>query len=222
MTDGDIGGAWRKGYATDHIDFIANRGGHGRTSLNRHGRQSLPGIGGRIVLPSVVDRNPRRGAGRRIHESAERINLPVILRKRDVVRWKRHRLFLGPMIGGRIVFVDQSFRVPNRNKSSEDIHLSACRRAQNFLGGLWKWRELFPFGLRKSRRRRGAERNHRNGQLQPRENNLFESHDRPLIFGCAVLYNGLVHTASYSRIFHGTAVLAILHCEPFLIVDGRS
>ena len=178
-THGDIGGTGRKARATNHVDFVASRGGHGRTPLGGHWRESLPGVVGRVVLPRIVDRNPRCGTRGRIHESAERVNLPVIFRERDVMRRQRHGLFLRPLIVCRIVFVDQSFRLPNGNKSGEDIHLPACRRAQNFLGGLRKWRELLPFGLRKRRRRRRVERKHRYGELQSHQNNFFESHDRP-------------------------------------------
>ena len=132
-TQGRLCGTSRQTGAANYVDLIANRGGHRRTPLGGHWCECFPGIGGWIVFPGVVDRHPRRWAGRRIHESAKRVNLPVIFRERHVVRRKRHGFFLGPMIGGRIVFVDQSLRLPKRNQAGEDIHFPAGRPRPGFL-----------------------------------------------------------------------------------------
>src|SRR6202030_3138932 len=75
-THGDIGGTGRNAYAADYVDLVTNSGGHGRTPPGWHRRQGLPGISGRVVLPRIVDRNPRCRTCRRVHESAERVNLP--------------------------------------------------------------------------------------------------------------------------------------------------
>ena len=67
-----------------------------------------------------------------ILEAAERVDLPAVLGKGNVVRQQRHRLFLRPFVGGRIVFVDHADRLPAGSEPAEHVHLAArprCRKA---------------------------------------------------------------------------------------------
>ena len=58
-------GCFHRGGATDHVDLAAVFGGQCGAAPGGHRRQRLPGIGGRIVLPHVVNRLPCGAEGDR-------------------------------------------------------------------------------------------------------------------------------------------------------------
>src|SRR5215831_1922148 len=110
--------------SADDVDFPGDHCSHWRAPFGRHGRESLPTVGRRIILPDVVDRDPSRWAGCGRNETAEGVNLAVQFGHRDVMRGERHRFFLCPLIGSGIIFVDKSSRLPARRKPSHDVHLA--------------------------------------------------------------------------------------------------
>jgi hypothetical protein len=102
-------GPFHRGGAADHVDLAADFDGHRGPALAGQRRQRLPGIGRRIVLPNVVNRFPC-GADRDIgflrdDEATDHVNLAVSSGQRRMVGRPRHRLFLSPFVGGRVVLV---------------------------------------------------------------------------------------------------------------------
>ena len=154
--------AGRRRHTADHVDLVAHDGSHRRATLGRKGRQRLPVIGGGIVFPCIVDGHPRRRTRGRQHEAAERIDLAAIFGKCNVMRQHGHRFFLRPLVGGRIVLVDHSDRLPARSETAKDIHLAVRRYAQKLLCRLRKRCELGPFALPLRRRRQKQREPQRN------------------------------------------------------------
>ena len=87
----------------------------------------------------------------RRNEPAERINLAVVFGQSDVMSGQDHWFFLGPMVGRRIVFVDQADGRPYRRgyQACKHIKLAVGRNAKNLLVRFRKWSQLGPFSLRK-------------------------------------------------------------------------
>ena len=108
MKKGSLEPVHRRG-AADHVDLAADFDGHRGPAFAGQRRQRLPGVGRRIVLPRVVDGFPC-AAGRdlgvlRRHEAADHVNLAVGSGQGRMVGRPRHRLFLRPFVGGRVVLV---------------------------------------------------------------------------------------------------------------------
>ena len=144
--------------AADDMDLAVDDGCARGAALRRHRRERLPRIGCGIVLPSLADRHPGRGAGFRQPEAAECVDLVVVAGERDVVRRDRHRLLLRPPVGRRIVFEHQPDRFPAGREPGKDVEPATRDRAQNLLGRLRKRRELDPGSAGAGRWRRRMQR----------------------------------------------------------------
>src|SRR6266849_6471833 len=156
--------------AADHVYLVADRGRHWRTALGGHRRQRFPIVCNGIVFPRVVDRHPSWRARLRKNETAERVDLALVLGKGNVMRRERHRFLLRPLVGDGVVFVNHSDRLEAWRVPAEDVHLSVCRCAEQLFSRLWKRRKLRPLPLSESpaRAQQTGERS---------QQSTYESHD---------------------------------------------
>src|SRR6266851_976500 len=126
-------------------------------------------VGGGVVLPGIVDRHPGRRTRLRQHEAAEGVNLSLVLGEGNVVRSERHRFFLRPFVGRRIVFVHHADRLPSWREPAEDVHLAVCRGAEQLFRRLGERSELRPLPLSES-----PARPNQTGERNP--HSAYESH----------------------------------------------
>ena len=96
--------------AADDVDAALVFVGYRGAARERQWGQRFPRIGGRIVFPYVVDRQPagRRRVRGRI--SAEHVYFAVERCQRGVMRGQYHVLFPGPLVCRGFVFEYQSLR----------------------------------------------------------------------------------------------------------------
>src|SRR4029079_4598450 len=88
-----------------------------------------------VVLPRVVRGHIALSARLLLNSSAEDVDLPGVLRHRDVIRRERHVLLLGPLVAGRVVL---PYRAGRRTRhadriASDQIQLSRGNDAVAFL-----------------------------------------------------------------------------------------
>src|SRR6266581_4382436 len=155
--------------AADNVYLVADRGRDRRPALGGHRRQRFPIVCSRIVFPRVVDRHPGWRTRLRKDEAAERVDLALVLGKRNVMRRERHRPLLRPLVCDGVVFVNHSDRLEAWSVTAEHVHFSASRRAEQLLSRLGDGCELRPLPLSESparpnhtgkRKDRGAYENH--------------------------------------------------------------
>ena len=102
-------GLFHRRDAADHVDLAVDFDGHRGPALAGQRRQRLPGIGRRIVLPRVVSGFPCAAGWDlgflRGDEAPAHVNLAVRSGQGRMVGRPRHRLFLRPFVGGRVILV---------------------------------------------------------------------------------------------------------------------
>src|SRR6266404_1585201 len=141
-----VGGAWEPIDNAWEYDPAADSW-EGPPPLAGRRRRRLARVSLRIVLPRVVDgfpcaANGDRGVLRR-DEAAHHVNLAVRSREGRVVGGPRHRLFLRPFVGGRVVFVVDAPSlavVPAANH----VHLAVEGDAIELFIRLREWCALLP------------------------------------------------------------------------------
>ena len=98
------------GSAADHVDLAIHfrcDWGHARGG---HRREGFPGISDGIVLPGIIRRELIGTVRLRLNRAAEEIDFACISHRGEMMRGKRHVLFLSPVIGGGIVFLHEPRR----------------------------------------------------------------------------------------------------------------
>src|SRR6478736_4259591 len=109
--DRRIARARQAGGSADHVDLAVDRHGNAAATLGRQWSDRLPAIGGRRILPGIVDRLPGDVLAR-AHEAAEDIDLVVERDRHAVMHMRlRHRTLLRPALGGRIIDIDYAHRL---------------------------------------------------------------------------------------------------------------
>ena len=168
----------------DRVDLAADLDGHRGSALRGQRRQRLPGIGDRIVLPRVVDGLPcgaeRESRVRWRHEAAHHVDLAVCSGQRGMVRRPRHRLFLRPLVGGRVVLVVDPASlavVP----ASDDVQFAVHGNAVQLLIRLRERCALLPGRIGHLRMRRRDERHAGNQQREHRGSPLYDFRHEPLL-----------------------------------------
>ena len=163
-----LGACHRRG-AADHVDLAADFSSDRRPALAGQGRQRLPGIRRRVVLPRVVNGFPCAahwdGGVLRRDEAAHHIDLAVRSGQGRMVGRPRHRRLLRPFVGGRVVFVGNAPSLASV-PAAKHVEFAVGGNAVELLVGLREWCALLPGRCGHLRQRGRDEQNtsHQHGQ----------------------------------------------------------